>query len=102
MLKSIKHMSNSVATTIDLGKKFEVMYNSFDDLLVKCPGLIFDIYADKDNAEIIMHFEFNDRGYEKIFPVDAIKRFKDVTLLIEYLRREVINTLLKVGGVDVD
>lgn len=100
MKKSIKHMSDSVATTIDLGKKFEVIYNSFDDLLVKCPGLIFDIYA--DNAEIIMHFEFNDRGYEKIWAVDAIKRFKDVTLLIEYLRREVINTLLKVGGVDVN
>lgn len=93
-------MSDSVATTIDLDKKFEVMYNSFDDLLEKCPGLIFDIYA--DNAEIIMHFEFNDRGYEKIWPVDAIKRCEDVTLLIEYLRREVINTLLKVGGVNVD
>ena len=95
-------MSDGVATTIDLGKKFEVMYNSFDDLLEKCPGLIFDVYADNDNAEIIMHFEFNDRGYEKIWSVDAIKRCEDVTLLIDYLRREVINTLLKVGGVDVD
>ena len=95
-------MSNSVATTIDLGKKFEVMYNSFDDLLEKYPGLIFDIYADNDNAEIIMHFEFNDRGYEKIWPVDAIKCIEYIVPLIEYLRREVINTLLKVGGVDVD
>ena len=97
---SIKHMSDSVATTIDLGKKFEVMYNSFDDLLEKCPGLIFDIYA--DDAEIIMHFELNDRGYEKIWPVDAIKAIEYIDPLIDYLRREVINTLIKVGGVDVD
>lgn len=95
-------MSDSVATTIDLGKKFEAIYNGFDDILKEYPGLIFDIYADNDNAEIIMHFEFNNRGYEKIWPVYIIKRYKDVDSLIEYLRREVINTLLKVGGVDVD
>lgn len=100
MEKSIKHMSDGVATTIDLGKKFEAMYNGFDDILKEYPGLIFDIYA--DNMDIIMHFEFNDRGYEKIYSVYELKRFEDIAPLIEYLRREVINTLLKVGGVYVD
>lgn len=98
MEKSIKHMSDGVATTINVGKKLEAMYNGFDDILNKHPGLIFDIYA--DNMEIIMHFEFNDHGYERIWPVYDIKRCEDVTPLIEYTKREVLNMLVKVGGVD--
>lgn len=94
-----KGLSEEVRLTIDVAKKLEDMYNSFDDILVEYPDLT--LYVRSQVSTIVFSFKLGSNGYERTWSIQEIKSHVDITPMVEFTKREVLNTLLKVGGVDV-